>query len=290
MTRAEDRLYVCGWHGPQRPAENCWYNLVRAGLEGIAEPAEFDFTAVGPAGWAGAGWRLADAQAAEPVGDDRTGETLVPPRTEDWMRRPPAPDPAPPQPLAPSRPALLDPPTISPLATDTEDRFQRGLLIHRLLQVLPELPAADRPAACRRYLERPAHGLDQPVQEAVAGEVLDILESPDFAPIFGADSRAEVPVIGTVTGPDGPEVISGQVDRLVVGDDGITVLDYKTARPPPETAADTAPAYLRQMAAYRAVLQGIWPGRPVRCALLWTAGPRLMTLPDELLDPFRVGT
>ena len=290
MTRAEDRLYVCGWHGPQRPPESCWYNLVRAGLEEIAEPAEFDFTAVGPAGWAGAGWRLADAQAAEPVGDDRTGETLVPPRTEDWMRRPPAPDPAPPQPLAPSRPALLDPPTISPLATDTEDRFQRGLLIHRLLQVLPELPTADRPAACRRYLERPAHGLDQSVQEAVAGEVLDILESPDFAPIFGADSRAEVPVIGTVTGPDGPEVISGQVDRLVVGDDGITVLDYKTARPPPETAADTAPAYLRQMAAYRAVLHGIWPGRPVRCALLWTAGPRLMTLPDELLDPFRVGT
>ena len=289
MTRAEDRLYVCGWHGRQKPAVDCWYNLVRAGLQEVADPTVFDFGSIGPAGWSGDGWRLAESQTAAPKADDKVGDGQVPPRTEEWMMQPPAPEPAPPRPLAPSRPALLDPPTVSPLADGKEDRFQRGLLIHRLLQVLPDMPADGRPAACRSYLSRPAHGLPEATQAEIAAEVLDILESPEFEVIFAADSRAEVPVIGTVSGPDGPEVVSGQVDRLVVRDDEILVLDYKTNRPPPEYATETAPAYLRQMAAYRAVLRGIWPDRPVRCALLWTAEPRLMVLDDVLLDPYRVG-
>ena len=35
MTRAEDRLYVCGWQGRDTPPEDCWYALVRAGLESL---------------------------------------------------------------------------------------------------------------------------------------------------------------------------------------------------------------------------------------------------------------
>jgi ATP-dependent helicase/nuclease subunit A len=43
-------------------------------------------------------------------------------------------------------------------------------------------------------------------------------------------------------------------------------------------------AYLRQMAAYRALLGKVYPGRQVRAALLWTQGPRLDVLPDHVLD------
>ena len=114
--------------------------------------------------------------------------------------------------------------------------------------------------------------------------VLATLTDPAVADLFGPDGMAEVPVIGTIAGPDGPEVVSGQVDRLIVRDDGIMILDYKTARPAPETPAGVSPAYLRQMAAYRAVLCGLWPDRPVRCALLWTAIPRLMMLDNSFLD------
>ena len=41
--------------------------------------------------------------------------------------------------------------------------------------------------------------------------------------------------------------------------------------------------YLRQMAAYRALLRRIYPGRAVRCGLLWTQEPRLMMLDEALL-------
>ena len=179
---------------------------------------------------------------------------------------------------------------MSPLGLPADDRFHRGILIHRLLQLLPDLPSGDREAACRAYLARPAHGLSAEEAAAITREVLATLAAPAYADLFGPDSMAEVPVIGTVIGPDGPEVISGQVDRLVVRDDGIMVLDYKTSRPAPDAAEQVAPAYLRQMAAYRAVLRELWPNRPVSCALLWTAIPRLMPLDNRLLDRYRVAT
>src|SRR3546814_3953982 len=53
---------------------------------------------------------------------------------------------------------------------------------------------------------------------------------------------------------------AGQIDRLAVADDGILMVDYKSNRPPPATAERVAPVYLRQMAAYRALLREIYPG------------------------------
>jgi ATP-dependent helicase/nuclease subunit A len=74
------------------------------------------------------------------------------------------------------------------------------------------------------------------------------------------------------------------VDRLLVEPDRVLVLDYKTNRPPPQDVAAVAPLYLRQMAAYRALLRAAFPGRRVECALVWTYGARVMALPDLLLD------
>jgi len=115
-----------------------------------------------------------------------------------------------------------------------------------------------------------------------------VLQSPDLAGLFGPGSRAEAPLVGL--GPrdetGGRAVVSGQVDRLAVTDEAVLVADYKTLRPPPADPANAPVAYLRQMALYRALLREIYPGRPVRCALVWTDGPRLALLPDALLDRF----
>jgi len=206
------------------------------------------------------------------------------------MDRPPPPAPAPPRPLAPSRPSEAEPPVLSPRTDAGEDRYQRGRIVHRLLQALPDLPEGDRRAACERFLAGTSLDLAVAAQADIAGEVMAILKSPDFAPLFGPGSRAEVPVAGIVDGPDGPEAVSGQVDRLLVTPDSVTVLDYKTARPVPPRPEDTPAAYLRQMAAYRAVLRQIWPDRPVRCCLLWTATPALVALDGRLLDRYGAGT
>ena len=78
-------------------------------------------------------------------------------------------------------------------------------------------------------------------------------------------------------------VLSGQIDRLLVTERDVLLVDFKTNRPSPPTPAETPEPYLRQMAAYRHALGKIYPGKSIRCALVWTEGPRLMELPDAVL-------
>jgi len=84
-------------------------------------------------------------------------------------------------------------------------------------------------------------------------------------------------------------VVGGLVDRLAVLPDRVLVADYKTNRAPPAALSDTPVLYLRQMAAYRAVLAGIFPDRAIACALIWTRDARVAWLPPDLLDPHAPG-
>jgi ATP-dependent helicase/nuclease subunit A len=286
LTRAEDRLYIGGWRGAQNAPDDCWYHLVHRGFTKIAEQFAFDCTeALGPEGWSGIGHRLLRPQlaAAEaPEGKGRAAPADVQ-ALPAWYRRPAPEEPPGARPLTPSRPAQAEPAVRAPIGSDEGARFQRGLLIHRLLQILPDLQHQQRAAACRRFLARPVHALDENAQEEIAREVLRLLDEPQFAPLFAPGSRAEVPVAGMIEGRGGPLVLSGQIDRLVVTGSDVMILDYKSNRPPPQHETEVAELYLRQMAAYRAALSRVYPDRPVRCALLWTDGPRLMELSPELL-------
>ncbi len=150
--------------------------------------------------------------------------------------------------------------------------------MHALLQHLPDLPAESRTAAAHAYAARPGHRLDDPAE--AAAQALAVLTTPGLAELFGPGSRAEQPVSGVVHG----RVVSGQVDRLAVTPGRILIADYKTTRTPPDRAEDVPVMYLRQMAAYRAVLRLLYPDRPVTCVLIWTDGPCVMELPAALLD------
>ncbi|MGQ9370926.1 double-strand break repair helicase AddA [Azospirillum sp. ST 5-10] len=281
LTRAEDRLYVCGWQGKKDPSEGCWYRLVEEAMRDVGAPHDFDFTALGPDGWAGPGWRLADAQIVPPRDDGaggvvEAGGHALPP----WVAAAAAAEPEPSRPLTPSRPDAAEPAVRSPLGGDDGQHFRRGTLVHRLLQTLPELAPDARAAACRRYLAGRAHELTPAQQEEIAAETLAVLADPAFGHLFGPGSRAEVPVVGVVLG----RALAGQIDRLAVTDEAVWIADYKTNRPPPRTLDGVPAVYVRQMAAYRAALAAVYPGRAVRCVLVWTDGPFPMELPSPMLD------
>jgi len=109
-----------------------------------------------------------------------------------------------------------------------------------------------------------------------------VLGDPAFAPVFAPGSRAEVSIGGALPGLAGR--VSGQIDRLVVTQDEVLIVDYKTNQPPPAHEADVATEYLVQMAAYRALLAQIYPEKPVKAALLWTYSACLMPLSADVLD------
>jgi len=207
-------------------------------------------------------------------------------RRGNWRPAPPPPEPPLPVPLAPSRPdgAGLGqvPRAASPLAArdDAGRRFLRGTLVHTLLQYLPDLPPDARLPAALAHLARPGISLPPGEVDGLAAQVMGVLQHPDLAPLFGPEGRAEQPLAGLV----GNTVVTGIADRLAVLPDAVWLADYKTHRDAPPDLDAIPVRYLRQLAAYRAVLRGVFPGRPVRCALVWTQGATVVMLPGALLD------
>ncbi|WP_439576873.1 double-strand break repair helicase AddA [Elioraea sp.] len=285
LTRAEDRLIVCGWYGVRGPGNGSWYRLVEAGFRALPDAAPFPFDSrgsdwAGAQGWEGEGWRLEAPQERPPAPDRREAEPPALIRPPLWAEtQAPAEAPSP-RPIRPSREDGEEPPVAPPVAAGDRGgrRFRRGIIVHALLQHLPDRPPADRRAAAQRFLA--GQEVTPGEAAAIAAETLAILDDPAFAPLFTPGSLAEAPIIGRI----GARAVNGTVDRLAVTDEAVLIADYKTNRPPPERVEDVAPLYLRQMAAYRAVLRAVFPGHPVRCALVWTYAGRLMPLPDRALD------
>ncbi|HEX2150384.1 MAG TPA: 3'-5' exonuclease, partial [Stellaceae bacterium] len=289
LTRAQHRLYVCGWQN-QRPINEapCWHALCKSGWTDLADTIPFDTRPlVGERhGWAGEALRLRSSQTVPPRRDERVAGMRVSGPLPAWVSAPPPPEPSQPKPLAPSRPSGPEPATLSPLAVDGRDRFKRGLLVHRLLQSLPDLPVPERDAAARQFLALPVHALTQEERDEIRAETMTVLTDPDLAELWGPASQAEVPVVGLIPGdaPGASHALSGQIDRVVVTRTRVLVVDFKTMRPVPARDDEVPAIYLHQLAMYRAALARIYRDRPIECALLWTDGPLLMPISPALLD------
>ncbi|MFA5119618.1 double-strand break repair helicase AddA [Zavarzinia sp.] len=276
LTRAEDRLIVCGWRAgraEQAHQAGSWYDLVAAAFPAEATEAVLsDGTPV---------LRLASPQEAPVAEQEAAAEGAVAARAlPDWAARPAPVERRPSDPLSPSRLADADLGVASPLALGGTARFLRGRLVHRLLELLPEVAAEARAGAAARFLALRGEDLGPDGQAALAAETLAVLADPAFAPVFGPGSRPEVPIAAVL----GEETVLGQIDRLAVLEDRVLIVDFKTDRPSPADWRAVAPGYLRQLALYRAAVARLYPGRPVEAALLWTETPRLMPIPGAALD------
>lgn len=282
LTRAEDEIFIAGAEGAKKIPENCWYKAIEAGFDrlGIAGDEHGIRTLTTPQTTAPD--RKPSQKSAASAGQIPAWVGAAP----LWRATPPAAETTRPEPLAPSRSAddsaaatAASPlsAAIAPLREARAAALAKGLAVHTLLQHLPDLPPAGRRDAALNYLANPAFALKN--QAAIAGSVLAILENPDLAPLFGAGSRAEVPLAGVVQNVE----IGGLIDRLAVTDGKIIIADYKTNRTPPTRPEDIPPAYLGQLAAYAAILRDIYPDLPIECLLIWTETTAIMPIPDALL-------
>lgn len=161
---------------------------------------------------------------------------------------------------------------------DTRTAMARGDLIHRLLEVLPDVPRA----AWRDEADRLAAASDCPVdlQGAAIAEALSVLETPALGRIFGPDSLGEVAISGRWQG----EEMAGVIDRLVIGDDHVLIVDFKSNRVVPVGPEAIPEGLLRQLGAYCALVAPLYPGCVVEAAILWTTTGELMGVPPASLD------
>jgi ATP-dependent helicase/nuclease subunit A len=271
MTRAAERLVVCGTQGEKKVPDDCWYQLVKTALEEhcVREPADDGRGEV-------LRYRKGSPEARQ------AGEQEPPPASldlPDWLVRP----------LVADKPKAVVTPSDAGVARRaptpaSRNALLRGTLMHRLLQSLPDVSPPRREQAARAFLARAGRALDIAEQQRIAEQVLALVAHGDFAALFGPDSRAEVPLVGRVTIGGQTVWVAGQVDRLVVSQAEILIADFKSERAPPARIEDVPPGYVRQLALYRALLMRLYPGRLARAALVFTEVPELMELSPAALD------
>ncbi len=265
LTRAKDRLYICGFETKNGVREGSWYQLTEQAAQALGKPVAFGDETHHVFG-------DADTERVEQAALPFSARVRLP----DWALVTPKAERAAARIIRPSD-ALDEPAVFSPLNEKGEARFRRGLLVHAMLARLPDVPREQRRETALTFLN--ARGAED--AEALADHTLAVIDHADFADAFGPDARAEVPVFA-----DLPELgrIAGRIDRLAVTDGRVLAIDFKTNRPPPSRVADVPQIYIAQMALYRAALARIFAGARIACALVWTEGPDLMELPEALLE------
>jgi ATP-dependent helicase/nuclease subunit A len=282
MTRAEDELYLTGVIAGRTDAakqlDGSWFGAVEAALAPLARRETVDsiegalvFPAIDLETASRSPQRLPAAVPAPLV-------PSVPPPPRLFAR---------PETLAPSRLGKGDLPftTAAERAADPVERDlarRQGVALHALLQHLARVPQADRPLLAAKALPvlLPDHYALHP---ALAERALSILSRPDLAWLFAEGSRAEVPFLAQLKRDGEPVRLAGRIDRLVIDDEGLTVIDYKSDAAVPTESTGVPGAYLTQLGLYALVAGQLFPGYPVRAGILWTALESLTILPPDML-------
>ena len=282
MTRAEDELYVTGSLGSgnaQTLLSGTWYEAIETGLgartQAVADQDGVEIARVFPAPVPA---KFRPGSGEGPVA--RLGLALPPVVEPERMGV-----------VRPSyaggtaAPGLVLATTAEALR-DAEAARHEGLAIHALLQHLvrvePEAWVRVAPRALEALLPEPG-----PDKERVMKKAIAILSRPELGRLFGSGSRAEVPFRVAAKQRGKPIWLSGRMDRVVVDEQGVLVVDYKSDAAVPKEAAKVPGNYLTQLGLYALVAGQLFPGRNVRAAILWTELESLMNLPNELLQAAR---
>jgi ATP-dependent helicase/nuclease subunit A len=286
MTRAIDRLIVCGAQGERTRPQGCWWDLVANALLPLASevPQEKGEGKV---------WRYCK------VPPFAAPSPQLPQQPQIRSDRPPwlchhAP-PAAPHVLAVAPSRAYDeslPRHASPAGgrREREKAMARGVLMHRLLQALPDIALCSRRDAARGYLRRNGKGFTAAECDGMVEEICRLLEDGRFSAIFAPGSRAEVPIAARFCRQGRMIGVRGQIDRLAVMPDEVLVADFKTNWPAPRRLSDVAPAYVSQLALYRCALLQLYPQKAVRAALVWTQIPGLMEITPAMMDSVNLVT
>lgn len=290
MTRAADRLVVCGYRGV-RVNNDTWHTMISTALHDDHPHVEATTFSGSDGEWPGIKWRVPRVERSfERI--DRSQERGSEETLPDGLLRPLPPQAELPRPLSPSGAGtIIDEDeggllVVSPLFGEKKhsDRsLEKGRLIHRMLQALPEIPLAERPDAASRYAERAARFWPEVERRKLVDSVLKLLDEEGLQAVLGAQAQPEVSIMGTLTLEDRRYAVSGRIDRLAVLADRVVILDYKTNRVPPATEEAIPFAHRAQLAIYREILTPLYPDKRIDCMLVYTENASLYTLSEKAL-------
>ncbi len=274
LTRAEERLILAGSVGTKSKTDNSWYPILEAAFKRLGH--DWEATSL----W-GSVMRLEGGQrAVAEIGTAISAEGAAH-DAPSWLFTPAPAEARPPRPLAPSRiddADIGDAPAIEKIRIAAD----RGKLLHGLFERVEGGRKQHFAADAARWLASRDKGGEHDHQELIR-QAASVLEDDRWSEIFAPAARAEVPIAALV----GETVVTGRIDRLVVTEKYVRIVDFKSGRFVPRTAEKVPVSQLRQMAHYVAALEKIFPNHSVEAALLYTFEPYLLTLAETDLEPYK---
>jgi ATP-dependent helicase/nuclease subunit A len=266
MTRAEKWLIVAA-AGDVGEGDDSWYNIVSDGMKHAGDIVEGsgdrDIRRVPHMDWQGGDLMQKTVSEKAKVPRPHFGD--LPEITQS-------------QTLSPSDLGGAKVLPGDPGTADKDEALARGSMIHLLLEHLPLVPVAQRQTIGERLL---AGQSENAFDTDLVDQVTVLLSEPTLAHIFTELALTEVDVTAAVPDLQGRR-IHGAIDRLIINGNDILAIDYKTNRLVPDTPENVPDGLLRQMGAYRAALDQIFPDHQIRTAILWTETANLMELPAAL--------
>ncbi len=259
MTRACDELHVFGTpeKGGSSVQEGCWYWHLQQAMQRLnVEPLENDTLA----------YRRHDEQQPTEI-SPATHEPPEPLPAHLLIPVTQAPIQAPfqaPSTLAPPTPAITQPTTsietVSPLTA-----AERGTLMHRCLEWQCGMAYEEFLRRLPGFIRHLCPDIPVEAQDSIVQDLQRLNQHPDIIALLELPALAEAPICGTLA--DGT-LISGQIDRLIITESAVTILDIKTGAPP-ASSEDAPEQYRMQMDAYQQLVVQLYPALPVTCILLY---------------------
>lgn len=277
MTRAECWLIVAG-AGAKDPDPNGWYGVIAAALQ---DRAQMPLTTpmgeglrVEPTPWPD----QAEAKA-------EVGEAKELPAADVKIGPLPAVEPAK-KFLSPSD--LGGAKALPGESADDDDQgLLYGRLLHLLLEHLPTADASERPDLGRALLMQADEPPSADMGQRLLADAMRLLSDANLADIFAPLTLREV----GVTGAPGGKALFGSIDALIVGDSRLRIVDFKSNRVVPQSENDVPEGILRQLGAYAAMLEEIYPEHEIVPEILWTATGERMSIPHDIVrDAFARAT
>ena len=270
LTRARDRLYICGYEGREARKHDSWYDLALRAM------TRLHASAIGEGEDAVQRYGAVTRMPAAPA---RIEAPAVVTSLPSWARRAAAVEPE----MRHVEPSMIMPrrAIVKALKGDAL-AFARGRAVHKALEQLALAPSerwsAVAIAAASAILDDPA------AAQAAAAEALKVRRDLLLAHLFVPGSYGEVPLRGVIEWQGVKVDLGARLDRVIVGERDVMIVEYKTDRVAPKSDSAIPASYLTQLALYRVAVARLFPTRAVNCAILWTVEPRLAVLPPKLLD------
>jgi ATP-dependent helicase/nuclease subunit A len=248
LTRARDHLILTGYHKDANYPETCWYHFASlASPQSLKEPE------------------------TQVIGKDHNKmpadhpQNLIP----NWLETK----------IIDHQDTHFRPSTLRGTQGKHHYEYAYGILVHKLLfegakekSKLTLSYASSLPIA----LTLKPHEIQMALDEAIS-----VLKAPQFQNLFNAKkSLGEVPVQGLLEG----KMFSGVIDRLIIQEKSIVLIDFKTDLTPPEDFKKVPENYLVQMGCYQKLLEQMYKGYDFKIALLWTKNLSLMELSESLCN------